>query len=262
MSNPIAGCAIVSVTNCQDAMHADVVLTGTIVGGTPTFYVASVPEAVPVLAPSFLLPTGVYRVVMATPGLWYVWVQDSQGRSANPSAVWVGLSDILDVNLTGMALAEILTRHKAGLEAQARETFFPKCTIKFIGYGTARNITDYPAILVTKPRFNSQWVAAPMVRQITYRFDILIFVLHNSPDNWLSVATNLANAVNHILDLPEYDALRLSSGTPLAFCQSSEGDSDDIEVEEGIYCALGSCTWSGEALEQRGDAQSVTPLPF
>lgn len=247
------GFAIKSVTNPLDAATLAVTLDGQ-PRGTPTFLICRTPDVGLASTASATLTGGVYAVACPHPALWYVWGQDAQGVTDEPICAWCGLSDNPDLDLCGQALANILTQNKAALET-ALKTYFKSSAIAQIVYGGGAALTDYPAILITKPREQAQYIAMPFVRELTYTLEVMFTILHQDRASMLTAATRLSSRIVEILNQPAYEGLTLPSGTALAFCQCQEGDADEIKYGDNQWAAVGSTVWSGKALLQDCDGR-------
>lgn len=243
---PTAAIAILSLDSAGDGMHVVAELTGTPTGGV-TFEASLEPQDGFVFVPHFEPTPGVYRIVLSHPDLWYIRALDSSGESP-PSPVWMAKTEESILNLVGEAVRGLIERHKTGIEMMLRKNYFPDLQIKQIVFGTALNINDFPAILVTKPRFQKKWVATGGLAEFTYMVDIYVQIFHNDAGTHLQASVRAGEALCQLIN--RYDSIILSDDTPLAFCGAEEGDADDIAIEEGgPYCAIFSIVWSGISLQ-------------
>lgn len=242
------GFLIKTTANPKDGVHLSVTLDGT-PSGSVTFSICRTPDFSKATAAAATLTAGVYAVATPHPALWYVWATDGIGTVDAPGCAWVGLSDYPDLDLCGQKLADILTANQAALNV-ALQTYFQDATIKHIVYGSASAITDFPAILVTKPVLKPHYVAMPYVREIVYQLEVIFTILHQDKAPMLTAASRFVSRIVEILNQPAYEGIVLDSGTPLAFCQCEEGEADETQYDENKYAAVGSLVWTGKALLQ------------
>jgi hypothetical protein len=188
-------------------------------------------------------------VRVSHPSLWYVWGRDSSG-TGDPAACYVGLSDNPDLDLCGQKLQEILTANRPALDIALQSFFGADASVKQIVYGTAAAITKFPSILITKPVEQATYVFMPYGREYTYRLEIMFTILHQDPAPMLRSAARFMGRIMEILNQPAYEGLILESGTPLSFCQTKEGEADEMQVSENQWTAVGSCIWQGESQMQ------------
>lgn len=241
------GFQIKSVSNPKNGVTVSVVLDGQ-PAGTPTFALCRTPDVARAAAASATLSGGVWAVTVPHPSLWYVWATDTNGTTA-PGAVYAGLSDNPELDLCGQALADILTANKPALDI-ALASSLQGATLKQIVYGGAAAITAFPAILVTKPVVTSEYIGMPWVREMTYQLEIMFTILHQDSAPLLKAATRFLGRVTEILNQPDYEGIRLESGTRLAFCQCREGESDEQQLEENKWASVGSLVWTAKSLLQ------------
>lgn len=247
----MSDCAIViaSLSDAGDGLNATAAIAGGVTGNL-RLLLSRTPVLAQASAVAFALAgAGQYHLLLPHPGLWYVWAQDDTGTT-NAQAVWTGLEPgVSDLDLCGETLRALLEANAAGLNV-ALQTILPGVTTKQFVYGSATDIRDFPAILICKPRQSEEWVAFPMVKSITYTFDIMFYILHQDKGSMLRAAARLLGAAMSILNQPASESLSLPSGTPLAFCAAQSGDADDVEVETDKWVAIGSLVWSGNTLKQ------------
>ena len=242
------GFAIKSVVNPKDGATLSVILDGT-PSASPTFKICRTPDYSRALSASAVLSGGQYAVSVPHPSLWYIWAADSVGVVDAPGCAWCGLSDNPDLDLCGQKLQEILTANVPALNV-ALQSYFQAATVKQIVYGSASAITDFPAILITKPEERAQYMFLPYGREITYQLEIMFTIIHQDPAPMLRAASRFVARIMEILNQPIYEGLILESGTPLAFCQCQEGEADESQVEANKWASTGSLVWSGKALLQ------------
>lgn len=242
------GFVIKSVVNAYDGVTVQAALDGT-PQGDPVFVAGRTPDpALARLAPA-TLRGGVWDVSVPHPALWYVWARDA-GGTTEPAACCAGLSDNPDLDLCGQKLQEILTANRPALDLALQSFFGADASVKQIVYGTAAALVKFPAILITKPTVQAEYMFMPYGRQYTYRLEIMFTLLHQDPAPMLRSAARFIGRIMEVLNQPLYEGLVLESGTPLAFCQVEEGEADETQVSENQWTAVGSCVWSGKALGQ------------
>lgn len=257
--------AVVSAVNMSpaDGVHALVTVAGQPTG---TLVLFASETAVPtnetpphtqcVFAPTAI--TGQYLARVPRPGPWYFFAVDSAQflivPPAPPVACFVGLVDDVDLNLAGLYIEGILAAHRPALESSLASGWSAETnvtpTIKHICYGTASGIKGFPAILITKPRETANYVAMPYIREHRYTLEIFTMLVHNEGYSHLPLAVKLAGRVMEILNQPGNDEILLPSGTRLAFCQCEQGESDDSQIDDNMWGAVGSVVWSGTTLKQ------------
>ena len=242
------GFAIKSVTNPKDGAHLTVALDGQ-PSGAPAFSVCRTPDLVNAAPAPSAPANGAWTVTVPHPSLWYVWATDAHGTTALPGCAWAGLSDDPELDLCGQAIADILTANRAALDLSLRSAL-PGASLKQIVYGGAAAVTQFPAILVTKPVERDEPIAMPWVREKIYQLDIMFTILHQDPAPMLKPATRLMARMLEILNQPAYAGLRLASGTVLGTCQCREGEADEQQLGENQWASIGSLVWTGQALLQ------------
>lgn len=247
------GFLIKSVANVRDGLHLAVTLDGTPTGAV-SFDCAPLPRrdhAVypPVPVPASLQPDGTYLVAVPYPDIWYIWATDGQGRTDDPGAGYMGLSDDPDLNGVGAAVEGILTENIPGLNA-ALQTLLPNVTMKRVVYGSATAIDDYPAILVCKPRRSDRPYAMPYVFENTFSLEIMCLFRHGDKNSVLALGTSFAARVMDILKRPCYNQFTLPSGTQVADAYCRTGESDELQDDDSSFVNIGSLLWSANAFIQ------------
>ena len=236
VSNPKSGVSLVVVLDGQP--------TGTLhflVGRTPDVTLASPAAAV--------LASGIYTVTVPHPSLWYVWAYDDIGTVDVPGCNWAGLSDNPDLDLIGMKLWDILRSNQPALNL-CLASYLPSLSLKQIIYGSGPSVSDFPCIMIVKPHQDAEWTAMPYCRRISFRFEIMLTILHQDKAPMLPAIARFLSRVMEILNQPGYEDLLLESGTRLAFCQCQDGEGDEVQYDDNKFAAVGSLVWSGTAMLQ------------
>jgi hypothetical protein len=239
--------AIASVTNNQDGTHATVVITGTPTGSL-SFKIARTPNYAKAFTATF---TGAGPYVVAVPNAdgWYFWAVDNNGP-CTMAAQWIGLSNNPEVDLVGLQLQTILSSNELLLNA-ALQQWYPNTTVKQIIYGNAAIAArGFPAIMVTKPRQQWQWVAMPYVKSVDFYYEVDCLVVHSEPQMALQLANKMAGAIINILKKPDYNVIVIPSGMQLAFCTPTEGEADENQVDDTSFGAVATVLWTGNGIIQ------------
>jgi hypothetical protein len=192
-----------------------------------------------------------YYVTVAHPALWYLWAVDDNGQCAEPCAVWTGTGNDVLLNEVGEALRARLWANKAGLEAMMRG-LVDVAELRQVVYGSATDVSDWPAVLVHSGRIEDEYVAFPYVRQLSLQFQVAFLIPHEDEQTLLPLATRLAMAGMAILNQPEYDELLTDSGMRLYGCRAATGDMQDVQIDEKTWVAAGTLQWIGYGLLQDG----------
>jgi hypothetical protein len=189
-----------------------------------------------------------YAVAVPFPALWYVWAVDNDGAVA-PGACWVSITNDSDLRSCGEKLAAILLEHKAGLNAALSE-ISDQATVKQIVFGRSLNVDDFPAIVVTRPRRQENYIGLAFIREVIFSYEIFFALFHQDEASQLPIATNMADRIMQILNLPAYSSLTLDTGTPLTGCIATDGEPSEDEVGEKTWTAVGSVVWTAQGLIQ------------
>ena len=242
------GFVIKSVANPKTGSALSIVLDGTPTG-TLTFFAGRTPNfalASPAAATS---AAGIYTVSVPHPSLWYIWASDTNGVVDAPGCGWAGLSDNPDLDLIGQFLTQTLRDNQPALNI-ALASYLPGLSLKQIVYGGGTGVTDFPCIMVVKPHEDPEWAAMPFVRRISFRFEIMLTILHQDKAPMLPAMSRFLARVMEILNQPAYEGPTLESGTALAFCQCQDGEGDEVQYDDNKFAAVGSLVWSGSAMLQ------------
>lgn len=255
----------------SDGQHCGVRVSGTAVGGAFTVHVARVPETLPAdrIACSVVAGTGGwYEVTLPTPGLWYLYLRDSQGWS-DEYPFW-GLID--ETNLVGEWLRDILKRHKQALELRIKGRFNAmhplkqqagtaptrvQPEIKQIIYGLEALVEAWPAIVVQGEVREEPYFATGMCRLVTMRFQITAMHWHQDRlTSMLPMITTLGEGIQHILNLPEYNDGLLPTGIPIALAEAPRMSSHEDEADGG-WGAEATIEWSCQRTRQQAPAKDI-----
>lgn len=242
--------SILSTSNALDGVHATLVLTGT-ANGAISFKICRQPiyaNAVVATAVETSSSPLTYNVATPFPALWYIWAVDTDGQSG-PGAAWVCITNDPDLRSCGEKIAALLTEHTAGINA-ALNQLLPGGTVKQIVFGRRLNVEDFPSIVVSKPRMTDNYIGLGFIRETTFAFEIAFAFFHQDEGSQLPIATDMAQRVMSILNLPCYSSLVLDTGTPLTACLATEGESDETEIDEKTWVAAATVVWSAQGLIQ------------
>jgi len=154
---PGTGLVLSSLVDAGDNNHASITVLGT-PNGSISFLAGRTPE-VSLASSVTATGTGPYVVALGNPGCWFVWVQDGDGESVTPAAVWIGGIDSI-LNDIGTKLRDILWSLAPGIEAALRK-IYPDVTLKQACFGYDQQADQYPAIVVWKPSADYTWTTAP-----------------------------------------------------------------------------------------------------
>lgn len=234
--------AIASLVSTGDGETATLTLDG-----TPTGMWSVGGYQTPVLANTMQLTVtgnGPYVVEFPYPGLWFVWVADTLGACAEPTAVLVSTSTNIEMNDIGLALQNILIAHRRGIECYMVAAGFPTATLKQVVYGEPNDIIDYPCLLVTEVRVtNSNYIATSFTYQETYGVTIAATVVHNDEPTLQPLGVAMAKAAMDVLNLPDYEQQTLPSGLVVAFCRAASAGIRPIKIGEN-YASASTISWS------------------
>ena len=201
----------------SDTTHCGIRVSGTPAGGLFTVWAARVPETLAADRKPCVFTTGTggwQEVTLPTPGLWYLYLQDTNGWS-DEFPFW---SIIDETNQVGTYLRDILRRHKKALElaiadkfnamhplkqqaASAPTTSAPE--IRQIIYGLEALVEAWPSIVITCESREEPYFATSLCRLVTMRFSITCMHWHHDRlSSMLPMITLLAERVMYILNLP------------------------------------------------------------
>ena len=240
---------IKSIVNNLDGSTVTVTLDGT-PSGTLTFQGSDTPASQDFTAP--YTGTGPYVVTLPYPGIWHLWAQDNNGLGARFGSVLMGYGNTTDADAIAQKVHDLLILHKPGMEA-VLQTWYPGTTIKQIHAGFPSTLLDdFPSIIVTKPSWQGNWRALPLVQRWNYSLDILCFVVRRQEEPENPLATRMVEAVQQVLGLRRYVKITTSNQLTLTSCNAFQGNSDEIQIEEGLWATVGSVVWTGLATKQIG----------
>jgi hypothetical protein len=249
------GLVIKSVANRGDQVTAAVSVSGT-PSGTPRFLINRTPDyngAIPAVSSG----SGPYLLTVPYPSLWYVWIVDDNGPCAEPEAGLIGTDAGENVPELGAALRDILWNNKKGIEAALKQ-WDVSWTLKQAVYGYGGDVTDWPAVLVMQPKFTSEYIAAPYVRQYSFTCAILCVILHESEQSQLPAAGAFGNIVERILSQPAYDQIVLGNDQVIDFGYIRQGGVTEEPVgDSGKFLAVASLQWGG--IGDRVDSGTLRP---
>lgn len=217
---------------------------------TVTFRVAPYPDA---------LVTGEYEDVNGTSaggnvriigmpfqGLWYIWLVNADGVSANPACVFtVGA----DTPLVGISkhIASLLEVNRLAIDAFYKAVI-PTGEVKQIVCGNPSSINRYPSILVVPASKASQWEVAPATFLSNFNVRIECLCLKEDASQGINIASSLGEGVQYILSRRRY--LNFSVGENCFYdAHVSSIAVEDREIKDGKLLSVATLTWSASALE-------------
>ena len=203
---------------------------------------------------------GLYRVAVFAPVLWYVWATDGTGTVDLPGAATASPSDSPVLDLCGDRLRQIMEDNAAGLNSALTAWTGTPSTVKRFVYGSATAITDFPAVLVTAPSFESSMTAMPYFEERVLRLEIHFYILHQDPLTYLPLVNRLTAAGLAVFNQQFYNRIVLDDGTPVTDCYCRSGNTTDVEVEEDKWVAVGSLVWQGSVYVQDVTAEFFTDV--
>ena len=241
-----ASFAIKSVVNLKTSRQARVFLDA-LPTGSLTWGISRLPSPAGAIAPVAVAAVDARTFTLTFPfaALWYIWATDAGGQVDLPGAAWIGVSDDPLLDQSAQAVTQILVDNLPGLNA-ALGAYMPGQTVKQVVYGTALDVRDFPAIVVTKPTIVDEYMGIPFLRTLTIGLEIHLYTLHQDKGTILQQSTRFLGRVMEILNQPDYSAIAVGDQF-LSVCHASGGNSDEIEVEAGAWSTLGSLMWSGKA---------------
>lgn len=190
-----------------------------------------------------------YYVLVPSPGLWYVWAQDDNGYSVEPTAIITSNNILLE--MIGEKLKQILVANKKGIETYMRYGLYPNVTLRQIILGSQQEVDDWPAILITNGVARPGRAFFNYGSETIYSYTIECPVVHESEESERKLATRLGTAVANFLSMPYYQEITLdnNSRTPINLNWVSE-----IRISEfpanGRMCASAVLDWTGNSLLQ------------
>lgn len=264
-----AGCEITEVragaSGISDGLHVGIKPTGTPVGGTFTVWAALAPDVVAGsrIACAFGANVGGwYEVTLPTPGLWYLWLRDTQGWS-DDTPVWTLIDE---TNSVGEWMRDLLLLHKRGLDLRVAHRYnaiaptkqqdgrAPAVVTPKVGqitYGIKGVIESWPAIVIDGVARDEPYFATAWCRLVTVNLKITCMIWHTDYlTGLLPAITDLAEGVQHILNNPLYNRFTLPSGVPFAMAEAPRMSSFEDEVNAG-WGAEATLEWSAQRVRQQ-----------
>ena len=226
---------------------ANVIVSGT-PNGAVSFVVSRTPNYAQAWATTFT-GTGPYLVTLPHPDTWFIWVIDNDGVCA------VAGSSFYD-EWTQLAnhVRDTLIAASAALTA-ALQTWVPGIVIGSIVAGSGADISLYPAVIVSHPFMDPEWVGEPYLTTYQYECMVTCILLHEDEVSYQDACSALLQCVGGILRNPYNESFVLPNGHQINFAQARGLRVSEREIGSH-WATIGTLTWSG--LGQRLDPGNQT----
>jgi hypothetical protein len=188
-----------------------------------------------------------YTLIMAHPGLWYVWATDLDGVSAEEAAVVVNQSNDTPLNEIGEMLGTILWQNRRGIEAYLHQQYPSETLKQVISNGMETDVTDWPSIVVERPVMRQSYQFFPYGLIIEFSVTIRCIVVFQEEQEQGRLASRFADAVTTVLNEPAYNVMVLPSGLPIALALATTTDVQQSMAGGNKMADVGIVSWSASA---------------
>lgn len=227
--------------------NANVILSGT-PNGSVSFMISRTPYYAQAWATTFT-GAGPYLVALPHPDTWFIWVLDTDGVCAQPGASYYD-----EWTQLGAHIQQVLIDAVPALNA-ALQTWIPGITIGSIIYGPGQDTDLYPAVIISHPEVDPDWVGEPYLTTYAYKCMLTCILLHEDEISYQQACTALLQCIGGILRNPFNESFVLPNGHGINFAQARGLQVSDREIG-GHWVTTGSLIWS--ALGQRLDTGNQT----
>jgi hypothetical protein len=251
----------------SDGVHVGIRVEGTPSGGTFTVWGTRLPET-PEVDRLALTATssggGWWEVTLPTPGVWYLWLKDVGGWSP----MWAVARLLNEQRLVGEHVRDLLRRHVPLFNAALRPHYnalspsksvsqpakaptVVKPEVAQVVYGLSELVEEYPAIVVHASIREEPYRATGYCRLVTVTLTVTCMLMHRDRlSSMLPAMNDLGQAVEHVLNLPEYNVLTLSNGIQFSLADAPKMESNEDAVPGMGWGAEATIQWSAQRLRQ------------
>jgi len=141
------------------------------------------------------------------------------GELEGAGAVWVGISDVEDIDEIALILVKILKDNRKGIESRMQQ-IEAGTTVKQIVYGLPERIESYPAICVAQANFQEQYAGPDYMRMANVGAEVYGYIAHDSPTTQERLVAVFGRAVQRILNQIAYETIELSTDVTITYCEA------------------------------------------